>query len=504
MSKTVNQIFFTGLNGITVIAGIVILNGLIARLYGIDSLGEYLLIRRIASALIPLSLFGVAIGIPRYVGIAKEYPKEQMRIITAGVQLFLSYGLPIVLVVGLFFVIFPSILGQDTSITDTVIPLVVLSVALALHQISYSFYRGKSMMRWANLLQLINVGLIPLSIVWFTNIKYVGELVLWHGLITMGITVIVIAKPVITVCSSNTSVKLLRDVRRKLLNYSFRRIGAVLGMVALLTVGPLLMVRFASKEDLAFFSIGLQINRMFFFLFGPIGIVLLSRFAYLVSKGKIKEVNKGLSMIFQASTAIGLYASIHLWYFAEPLLELWLGNVSPGGILIFRVFVLSIPFYLWFENARNPIDAYSEKGYNSRNLILSILAMGISLVVMKIVLNMSFPFSITISYVMSFAVLGIMSIYTCQKLYGFRWGGLHLSAEIIILNLLIVGLMEFLIRYLNLTRYSLISLFSIELFMFSIYILSILVLKHEWLFYLLKYIGLLKFINLDSRGRNID
>jgi len=120
------------------------------------------------------------------------------------------------------------------------------------------------MMRWANLLQLINVGLIPLSIVWFINIKYVGELVLWHGLITMGITVIVIAKPVITVCSSNTSVKLLRDVRRRLLNYSFRRIGAVLGMVALLTVGPLLMVRFASKEELAFFSIGLQINRMFF------------------------------------------------------------------------------------------------------------------------------------------------------------------------------------------------------------------------------------------------
>jgi len=96
------QFITTAVNGIVIIGGIILLNGLIARLYGIESLGEYLLIRRIASILIPLFLFGVAIGIPRNVGIAKEYPKEQMRIITAGVQLFLSYGLPIILVVGLF------------------------------------------------------------------------------------------------------------------------------------------------------------------------------------------------------------------------------------------------------------------------------------------------------------------------------------------------------------------------------------------------------------------
>jgi hypothetical protein len=75
-------------SGLGVILGIVLLNGIIARQYGIDSLGEYLLLRRIISALIPLALFGIAIGIPRNMGIAKDDPVTQAQIVTGGLQLF--------------------------------------------------------------------------------------------------------------------------------------------------------------------------------------------------------------------------------------------------------------------------------------------------------------------------------------------------------------------------------------------------------------------------------
>jgi len=490
MHSTAKQILLTVFGGLGVILGIVLLNGIIARQYGIDSLGEYLFLRRIISALIPLALFGLAIGIPRNMGIAKDDPVTQAQILTGGIQLFAWFGIPIILVCGLFFILFPSLVGSTSDTENSVIPLVVLAGSLALHQIAFAYFRGQSKLGWANLLQVVNVGIIPLTIALFSTRWTVGELVLWHGVLAGVIAISALLRPLLRGLTRKESIYSMRQIRLKLLDYSLRRVGAVIGMVLLLTLGPILMANFASKEELAYFSVGVQINRMFFSLFGPIGIVLLPKFAYEVSKGRTEGVKRGLSMIFQASTAIGLFAMVHLFYFAKPILENWLGEAAPDGVLIFRFFALSIPFYLLFENARNPIDAYSQKGYNSRNLLISLGVLLMTLLGLVSLGKVTLSLALTWSYVVGYSVLGLLSLLTCWHLYRFKWSGLRTVFQILFINAIILSIIWMAIRYLGLSTESIWHLAIIEIIAFTVYILCIFQLKQSWLSYLLYQSGI--------------
>lgn len=488
MHSTAKQVLLTVFSGLGVILGIVLLNGIVTRQYGIDSLGEYLLLRRIVSALIPLALFGIAIGIPRNMGIAKDDPVIQTQIVTGGIQLFAWFGVPIILVCGFFFILFPSLVGTLADTENTVVPLVVLAGALALHQIAFAYFRGQSKLGWANLLQVVNVGLIPLTIALFSTSWTVGELVLWHGVLAGVIAISVLLRPLLRGLTLKETISSMHQIRLKLLDYSLRRVGAVIGMVLLLTLGPILMANFATKEELAYFSVGVQINRMFFSLFGPIGIVLLPKFAYEVSKGQIEGVNRGLSMIFQASTAIGLFAMVHLYYFAKPILENWLGVATADGVLIFRFFALSIPFYLWFENARNPIDAYSHKSYNSRNLLISLGVLIITLLGLVYLGKVRVSLALTWSYVVGYSVLGLLSFLTCWHLYHFKWNGLRTGIQILLINAIILFIIGMAIRYFGLTPESILHLAIIEIVAFSIYILCIFLLKQSWFSYLMYHL----------------
>ena len=54
----------TGLNGIGTVVGIFIVSGYLARTLGLDVLGEYLLVRRIVTAVLGVLLLGMNVALP--------------------------------------------------------------------------------------------------------------------------------------------------------------------------------------------------------------------------------------------------------------------------------------------------------------------------------------------------------------------------------------------------------------------------------------------------------
>jgi len=60
------DLMVTLLNGLVVIGGVFILNGLIARLYGLETLGEFLLVKRTLSSVIGILLIGMNVGLPNF------------------------------------------------------------------------------------------------------------------------------------------------------------------------------------------------------------------------------------------------------------------------------------------------------------------------------------------------------------------------------------------------------------------------------------------------------
>jgi O-antigen/teichoic acid export membrane protein len=488
--KVVTQISFTILNGLAIIGGIFVLNGLIARDYGISELGEYLLVRRLAFAMIPVSLLGVTIAIPRYMGIAAGEHQKQKEILAVGLTLFLRYGMAIVLLVTICLGFAPTITGENATFKGTILPMSALCLGIALHQIVYSYFRGRLTMSIANVLQFVNIGLVPISlVVCFPGIG-IDRIIVSHGILAFFIPGVVIVPAAISGWRSiRDKREELLQLHKEMLSYGIRRFGANLGMLLILSLGPILMASWSTYEDLAYFSVGFQMNRMFFPLLGPIGVVLLPILAYYLSEGEQSKIAKKLQFLFTAGTAIGLFAAFHLWYFAESVLYYWLGEITEKGILLFRLFCLSIPAYLWFELARNPIDAFSKIGYNSRNILTSMIVLvGLILVGVKL---LHFPPSIviTIGYIIGFYLLGGLSLGTCYRLYQMQGTMIRSFIQLLILNILIIGCIWLLSIPVDFGPPHIFRFILIEMAAIVTYSAGVWLLKQEWLRYLAEKIS---------------
>jgi O-antigen/teichoic acid export membrane protein len=484
-NKVLMQISLTILNGLAIIGGIFVLNGIIARGYGMSGLGEYLLVRRLAFAMIPVSLLGVTIAIPRYMGMAAGEHQKQKEILAVGLKLFLRFGVAIVLLITICLGFAPTITGENATFLGTILPMSTLCLGIALHQIAYSYFRGRLTMSIANVLQFVNIGLVPIFlVVCFPGIA-IGRVILWHGILVLLIPGIAIVSAAISGWRSiREKREELSQLHREMLSYGIRRIGANLGILLMLSLGPILMASWATYEELAYFSVGFQINRMFFPLLGPIGVVLLPILAYYLSEGEQSKLSRNLQFLFTAGTAIGLYATFHLWYFAESVLHYWLGETTEKGILIFRLFCLSTPAYLWFELARNPIDAFSKIGYNSRNILTSITVLiGLIMVGVKL-FHLPPSIVITIGYVIGFFLLGGLSIGTCYRLYQMQGTIIRSFIQLLILNILIIGCIWLLSIPVELGPPHIFRFILTELAAIATYFVGVWLLKQEWLRYL--------------------
>ena len=73
-----------------------------------------------------------------------------------------------------------------------------------------------------------------------------------------------------------------------------------------------------------------------------------------------------------------------VFLYTEELLIIWLGKISTDGILLVKLVILAFPFYSVMGVLRGPIDAGSEKGYNSLIYVIAAMGMLISFLIFQI------------------------------------------------------------------------------------------------------------------------
>jgi len=66
--------YITMLNGLGIVLGVLVLNGVMARIHGTDILGEYLLVRRVGYTLNSIFLVGLNVSLPFFISKNKTKP----------------------------------------------------------------------------------------------------------------------------------------------------------------------------------------------------------------------------------------------------------------------------------------------------------------------------------------------------------------------------------------------------------------------------------------------
>ena len=164
------DIFVTLINGIIVIGGIFILNGLIARLHGLEVLGEFLLVKRTISSSMGILLIGLNIALPNY--LSRNFDKS---FADNSYLIFLIFSLPLT-VLSIFIIIWLNINGFDPNYFWY---YVIFSIGMCSQFMNYAIYRGYMNMIGANIFQLIGVALIPIIVFIYASSLY--DSLLWIG-----------------------------------------------------------------------------------------------------------------------------------------------------------------------------------------------------------------------------------------------------------------------------------------------------------------------------------
>jgi len=401
---------------IIVMACAFLCQGIVARLGGLEQLGVYLLLRRVAWCfLVPLSL-GMTVALARCLPMCSGLPGVRVRWSLFGIGTASAFGaLAMLAILSIRRPVAKLLLGSP-ELRTFILPLALMVLGNLVHALLYGHFRGMLQMRYANSLQAINFGFMPVLALLGVQRFGLAFCIDLMGLAMLGVSVIFLLPLLRTLVQTRTEAKnekwLLRAAR-SLFPYGLGRVPGFLIAGLLFALGPIWLAHRASLTDVAIYALGLSFMRMLGAFFGPLGVLVLPHLAGLIARNEQDGIRKDLQLLFRSATLLGVFASLQAAVLSRTLLVIWLGTAPVSSGLFFVPLVLILPLYLAYEVLRSPIDAVSSIPYNTIALSAALAALFVG------VLGSS-PVWLVASQVVAFTLLGAISIVVLGRLYKLR------------------------------------------------------------------------------------
>ena len=409
------DLMVTLLNGVIVIGGVFVLNGLIARIHGLDVLGEFLLIKRTLSASVGILLVGMNIALPNYLSrnFEKSYGDNAFILF-----LIITVPMTILLIAGILLFNIKGFYSNHFWI------YVLFSLGLSAQFITYALYRGYMNMVGANVFQLLGTAIIPIVV--FTSVAKLND-----GLFLIGCSVTTIM--VFAFLFRNKGIHLAAITfhhSKKIIIYGIERVPSFVAQFILLAGVPIYLAQKVNFESVAYFNSSLSLVRLALLIVNPIGMVLLPRISNKIATGSVDEVNNMLNILFKAGLFLSVIGTIYCYINAPLILKFWLGTVNVSGVNILRLTILALPFYTFAGLSRSPIDAVSEKGYNSLIYSLAAIVM-IAIIFIGKIFDCDFLETALTSFLISHIIAGLASAYFIQRLYKSKLWNFKIMRDIV-------------------------------------------------------------------------
>ena len=416
--------FTTFVTQVIVLASTTLTYGLASRFLGLDGLGAYMLVRRVVTSVQPTMLLGLAVALPRYIATVAEgnSPKRGLYVL-AGSSVMLASALSFAAVLQIFPDTATGLLFGSVDHRNLLLPLSIMLLGAAAHATVYCYYRGRLLMNAANLLQVVNLGVIPLTIVGVLRSKRAEEILVLTGMANLLVTSAFSPLPIrdsLVACRRVTRVwSGLRRSAIELLRYGLPRVPGFLAASGLLVLGPVLAAHYTTMREVAYINAGQGLLQIMAAFVAPLGLVILPRFSHWLAQNRHEQVREQLETLLTGSVHIAVFVMPQFLVFAGPLLALWLGPEGAEAEPVVRILAVALPFYLLYEVLRNPVDAGAVRALNARNAYLAlVLFLAASFVSLEL-LDLDAIIGLAASLSAGLCVLGILTYRTAKKLFGF-------------------------------------------------------------------------------------
>lgn len=340
---------------------------LAARQLGTEGFAEYAIARRTISFIYPLALLGLTLALPRYIGYTKGDPnRSSVRYFGAALWcvvcvLALGAGL-----MTLFQKQFASLFFGSKNYIHLVLPLGLIMAGLMLHSIVYSHFRGHLALKQANLLQFLNLAIVP--VIAFSKFGTgVRSLLLALGVLTATVAGIGF---LFTPWREALALRSWREAK-ELLQYGLQRIPGGFALLALLALPATFAVHLRGVQEAGYVAFGTSVLTMSGSAFTPIGLILLPKASQMLANGAQEELRQHVIRILKLTVIVSLGITLGFEVLARTLVRLYLGSDFSSIVIILRILSLGIFPYALFYVLRGLIDAYHIKAVNTFTCAIS-------------------------------------------------------------------------------------------------------------------------------------
>lgn len=342
----------------TVLACQLLTYKLAAHFLGSTGFSEYAVARRTISIMYPVVLLGLAVGLPRYVANAAGRRDEESKARYLGAALW-CIGLSVLVCVvllnvfasGLAYLFFGS-----REYASIILPLSLVVAGSALHAIVYSYFRGMLEMRAANLLQFVNLGLVPVAVFLLFGQSF------QFLLSALGISLFAVATVALLFTPWKAVAKDNHAQVVELLRFGIQRIPGDFILMALFALPATVVAHKSGIRAAGFVAFGISMLNVISSFFSAFGLILLPKAGALLSAGKGVELRRQVWLLTKITLVISSVLAVGIAIGAEMLVRLYLGPDFTAGVGILRLLVFAAVPYSLYTVLRNVIDAFHELG----------------------------------------------------------------------------------------------------------------------------------------------
>jgi O-antigen/teichoic acid export membrane protein len=281
-----------------------------------------------------------------------------------------------------------TILFGSGALAHMVPPASIALAGIALHSMVYAVYRGRSEMRFANVLQSIDLAIIPVM-AFLISSNNAAAVLTTTGVSWLIVSGIALLHVLYRERADWRGLATMRQHLGVLLRFGLPRVPGEFALVGLFAIPSLLAVRAHGVIEAGQFSAALSVLTMAAGTFAPVGLVVLPRASAQVATGDLAGLRHlvlrilgGGILLAATGVAIGeiLIPPFIRWYFGEAFLP---------AVPYFRAVLLGAIPYAVYILMRSILDALDVRAVNSRNLIVTLCVAVILCLVNRSLLWMS-------------------------------------------------------------------------------------------------------------------
>lgn len=400
------QLAWTMLTELLVMLSGILLLKFAASLLGPVGFGEYVVSRRAIGLLYLPLVMGLGIAAPRYIAIARAGALEkysESSFATATLTVGLLPALAVVLLLNAAPGWGAMLLFGTTDLGRLVPPATIALAGIALHGMVYAIYRGRSEMGFANTMQLVNLGLIPVGA--FALARHDAAAVLAAtGTAWLLVSAIALVHVLYRERAGWRGVASMTDHLRVLLRFGLPRVPGEFALVGLFAIPSLIAVRAHGVVAAGQFSAAMSLLTMASGAFAPVGLVILPRASAQAATGDIAGLRKLVLRILAGGILLAAAGVALGELLIPPFIRWYFGPAFVPAIPVFRACLIgAIPFVVYIL-MRSILDALDVKAVNSRNLIITLCVLIVLCLINSEIMWMSF------SLVGSLALLGALTL----------------------------------------------------------------------------------------------